>query len=271
VSRVRDVQGSAHLCFEKRRALSRSGIIFSERTSTMAIVPADRLGKIQFYENHLTPWEANVTAIGLTTTELGALTTLVEAARAAYDAAEAARQASKAATLAYHNAVTAMHSGPGAGADMIEKIKNKAATTNNPDVYALAEIPAPATPGTVPPPGTPFMFTVGLLQSGAIELKWKCENPSGTSGTIYEIKRTIGSGPSATTTFVGATGVKSFIDDTLPVGSSPVTYQITAVRSTTRGNPAQFTVSFGIVSGGGGGMFVASVNEGSSPLVKMAA
>ncbi len=49
--------------------------------------------------------------------------------------------------------------------------------------------------------------------------------------------------------------------------SAAVTYQITAVRSTARGNPAQFTVNFGI---GGGGFAITSVTTESSP-VKMAA
>jgi hypothetical protein len=72
--------------------------------------------------------------------------------------------------------------------------------------------------------------------------------------------------------FVGASGVKSFVDDTLPSGASPVTYQITAVRSTARGNPAQFVVNFGV---GGGGFAVTSVTpvsgEGDGAGVKIAA
>jgi hypothetical protein len=46
-----------------------------------------------------------------------------------------------------------------------------------------------------------------------------------------------------------------------------VTDQITAVRSTARGNPAQFTVNFGI---GGPGVIIASVVEGGGAM-KMAA
>ncbi|MCC6951557.1 MAG: hypothetical protein IT433_08925 [Phycisphaerales bacterium] len=125
----------------------------------------------------------------------------------------------------------------------------------------------PATPGTTPPPGTPFEFTVGLLQNGALELKWKCSNPSGTVGTIYEVKRSIGSGAFA---FIGVSGVKMFTDETLPNGAMPATYQVTAVRSTARGNPAQFTVNFGI--GGGGGFAITSVTEGTAATpVKLAA
>jgi hypothetical protein len=103
---------------------------------------------------------------------------------------------------------------------------------------------------------------------GSLELKGKCSNPSGTPGTIYEVKRSIGGGAME---FVGTSGVKSFTDDTL-TGASPVMYQITAVRSTSRGNPAQFIVNFGM---GGGGLTVASVGvstpDSSGGDIKMAA
>lgn len=235
----------------------------------MGVVPDTRLGKIEFYEAHITPWTDNAAAIGLTPTAVTALGTLTTAARAAYTAAEAARLAAKSATQAYYDAVRAMHSGAGAGQDMIDTIRNYAQTKNSPNVYVLAQIPAPATPGVTPPPGTPFDFSVGLLQNGALELKWKCNNPSGTQGTIYEVKRQLPGGGGLT--FVGATGVKSFTDDTLPGGggAAPAMYQVTAVRSTSRGNPAQFTVNFGT---GGSGVMVASVVE-SSPVggVKLAA
>ena len=222
----------------------------------MGVVPDTRVGKIEFYEAHISPWTTNAAGIGLTPASVTALGTLTATARDKYNDAEAARQAAKAATLAFHDAVRAMHSGPGAGQDMIDTIRNHAETKDDPNVYVLAQIPPPADPSTAPPPGTPFEFRVGLLQNGALELKWKCNNPSGTQGTIYEVKRSIGGGAF---NFVGATGVKLFTDDTLPSGSAPVTYQITAVRSTARGNPAQFTVNFGI---GGPGLTIASITEG---------
>lgn len=238
----------------------------------MGIVPDTRLGKIEFYEAHTLaggPWATNAAAIGLTPAAVTALGTLTTQARKAFNDAEAARQAAKTATQAFYDAVRAMHSNPGAGADMIELIKNKAQTTNNPGVYTLAQIPPPATPGTTPPPGTPLDFTVGLLQNGALELKWKCNNPSGTQGTVYEVKRRDGGGSGATFGYVGSTGVKNFTDETVVSGTASVTYQVTAIRSTQRGNPGQFTVNFGM--GGGGGFAITSVTEGVAGPVKMAA
>jgi hypothetical protein len=222
----------------------------------MGVVPESRLGKIEFYEAHIAPWTTNAAAVGLTPAAVTALGALTTQARAAFNAAEAARQAAKTATQNFYDKVRALHSGPGAGQDMIDTIRVFAETKNDPNVYTLAQIPPPATPGTTPPPGTPFEFTVGLLQNGALELKWKCNNPSGTQGTIYEVMRKIASGAF---NFVGATGVRTFTDETIPSGSAPVTYRITAVRSTSRGSPAQFTVNFGI---GGPGLTIASITEG---------
>lgn len=234
----------------------------------MSIVPDSRLGKIEFYEAHLTPWANEAVDIGLTPEEVGLLETDTLAARATYNAHLAAQLAAKNATQAFYQAVRTMHSSPGRGADMIQKIKTFAQTSNDPNVYVLAQIPPPATPGTTPPPGTPFDFGVSLLQSGALELKWKCSNPAGAAGTIYEVKR--GGSSTGPFTYVGASGIRSFLDETLPMGSAPVTYQVTGVRSTVRGNPAQFTVNFGV---GGGGFVITSVTEarGGAGEVKLAA
>src|SRR5882724_10738353 len=201
----------------------------------MGVVPDNRVGKIEFYEAHITPWTTNAAAIGLlpaTVTALGAATTN---ARKAYNDHLAAQAAAKAATNAFYDKVRLMHAAPGAGADMIQTIKTYAQTTNNPNVYVLAQIPPPAQGSTTPPPGTPFDFTVGLLQDGSLQLKWKCNNPSGTVGTIYEVKRQVGGGGGGAFAFVGAAGVKTF-DDATHTAGSPVMYQITGVRATSRGN-----------------------------------
>jgi hypothetical protein len=230
----------------------------------MGIVPSTRIGKVEFYEAHVGPWTANAAGIGLLPASVTALATAVTAARAAYNAHIAAQAAAKAATNNFYDKVRSMHSAPGFGADMIQTIKAYAETKNDPNVYNLAQIPPPPVPGTVPPPGTPTDFTVALHQNGAVELKWKCENPEGSVGTIYEVRRRTGTSTTAPFVFVGAVGVRTFVDDTIPSGVSPVAYEITAVRSTSRGAPAQFTVTFGV---GGGSGFVVS----SAPEMKMAA
>ena len=208
----------------------------------MRTIPETRLGKIEFYESHLEPWAASENAIGLATGSVASLAVRVDEARGAYDAHLAATAAARAATDDYYQKVRALHGDAGAGSDMIATIRAFAASSGDPEVYVLAQIPPPATPGTLPPPGVPTDFRVDLLASGAITLRWKCPHPRGAEGTIYEVLRQVDDGGFA---FVGTTGSRVFTDDSFPVGSAEVTYQITATRSTSRGKPARLTVRFG--------------------------
>lgn len=107
----------------------------------MGIVPNDRLGKIEFYEAHTPAWATSAAAIGLTPASVTALTGAVTSARKAYNDNIVAQAAARAATAAFYDKVRLMHSAPGAGADMIQTIKTFAQTTNNPNVYVLAQIP----------------------------------------------------------------------------------------------------------------------------------
>ncbi|QKK08818.1 MAG: hypothetical protein HND58_12050 [Planctomycetota bacterium] len=223
----------------------------------MGITPNSRIGKVTFYETHISPWATNALAIGLEVAEVTSLGVATGAARTAYNEMIAARAASKAATQNFYNMVEAMHSAPGKGSDMIDTIKNYAQTTDDPNVYTLAEIPPPSEPGTVPPPGTPFDFRLALQQNGAVELKWKCNNPAGAPGTVYEIRRSVDGGEFVTLTTIGE---RTFLDETVPSTSGQVIYQITAIRSTLRGTPAQFNFRFGSGSG------VQSENSGGTPL-----
>lgn len=217
----------------------------------MGVVPNGRIEKVQFYETHRAPWEANAVAIGLTAAQVTALMDLVDDARNNYEKMLSKRNDALAATQEFNNSVTLMQN---AGSAAIKAIKTRAAMTNDPNVYTLAQIPAPLPPGPSPTPGTPFELAVGLLGNGALELRWKCANPAGTSGTIYEVQRRLSGGGGGSFAYVGSTGTRKFIDETLPAGTAIATYQITAVRSTARGAPAQFLVNFGI--GGGDGLLV---------------
>ena len=111
--------------------------------------------------------------------------------------------------------------------------------------------------------GMPTNMKVSLEATGAVTLRWKCVSPRAT-GMVYQVFRRIGDGPFE---YLGGAGEKKFTDSTLPMGSSQVTYQIQAVRSTASGPWAQFNVNFGTTSGGG--TMVASVTQ-STP-TKLAA
>ena len=82
---------------------------------------------------------------------------------------------------------------------MLAKIIQNSPTTTNAMRIELGLPQRGATPTPVPAPGTPFKFKVSLDQTGALTLGWKCENPTGSQGTIYQVWRKIASpGPAAT-------------------------------------------------------------------------
>jgi len=228
----------------------------------MGVVPQNREAKLAFYEAHIAPFTANAVDIGLTVGEVANLTSLTEAGRAALLAANEARNASKAATQAYYTAISNLGK---AGKNVLETIRTFAETTNNPNVYLLSELPPPAVDAPVPPPGMPREFTVTLAQNGWITLQWKCTNPENAAGTAYEVQRKTGNGSFSIIGIAG--GNKTYVDSTLPAGSSGVVYQVTGVRSGLRGPVSQVNVNFGV--GGGGGFAVTSVTEGAD--VKLAA
>ena len=116
-------------------------------------------------------------------------------------------------------------------------------------MFNAAGIPSPAEPTPVAPPGTPRDFTVNInTASGAVELKWKITNPTGSSGTVYMVERQIGlNGP---VQFIGlAGGEKSFTDATIPYGTDAVVYKVTGQRSGVRGGTGEVNVRFGTVGG----------------------
>lgn len=207
------------------------------------ILPEGAVAKVAFFENHNPVWQSVAAGIGTTPGAVTALQTKTLAARNAYNAQQLLLDQAKAATQTFNDAVAAMTR---AGSDIIKQVKAKAATDGN-AVYTLALLPVPATPAPLPPPGTPTDFAAALNPDGSLTLRWKCANPAGSSGTIYQLARSVGDGPFAA---VGGTGTKTFVDNTLPAGAATVTYQVQAVRSTAAGTAAQFLVRFG-VSGAG--------------------
>lgn len=209
----------------------------------MATIPDTRAGKIEFYQSHLEAWAQDPPAIGLSAGEVAELAALVDSARAGFLEQGQARNAAMAATLAFHTRVAAMHTH---GAGLLATIKAFAESGGDPGVYIRAKIPAPAIPSKAPPPGTPANFRAQLRGDGALSLSWKCKNPRGTEGTIYEVMRQVRG--EAGFRYIGAVGVKRFTDDTLPAGAAEVHYRITAVRSTARGKSALFVVNLGVAS-----------------------
>lgn len=205
----------------------------------MSVLPQGKVEKVEFCEQHEALWTTNATAIGTTTTAVTDLTAKTTAARAAFNAQKIAQDNAKSATLALAAAVDAMTL---AASGIIKSIKTKAATAGD-GVYTLANIPAPATPGPVAPLGQPNSFSVELGETGALTLKWKNTNPKSAGGAVYQVFRR--DSAAGEFKYLGGTGQKKFIDYSVPAGSSQVTYQIQAVRSSSVGPWAQYNVNFG--------------------------
>jgi hypothetical protein len=118
-------------------------------------------------------------------------------------------------------------------------------------------------PSPMGAPGTAYNLKVKLMGDGSIDMGWKCNNPRGSTGTIYQIFRRIGAGAADAFEYLGGVGSKKLHDTTIPAGTAVVTYKIQAVRSTAVGDWAEFSVNFG---NGAGGAMIASVTEQSPKL-----
>jgi hypothetical protein len=137
--------------------------------------------------------------------------------------------------------------------------------TGDAGVYALAQLPPPARPAPVAPPGTPTGFAVELLADGTLRLSWRCKHPRRSHGTMYQVYRRTAADEAFA--YLGGAGQKTFVDATLPVGVPQVTYQVRAVRSTAVGPWARHIVNFGAAAGG----VVGTVAKGSAAAAKLAA
>jgi hypothetical protein len=221
----------------------------------MSVLPATKLEQIQFCETHNPIWAAQGAAIGLTSAQVAGLVTLTTAARASYSAAQAARQASKGATTTFHNNTQSMRN---VAADLIAVIKAYAESKNDPNIYAIAQIPPPAPPTPATPPTQPTAFAVILEPSGALTLSWESENSAASTGGFFTVQRRLGAG-GFYQTIGGTPGVggggrrNTFTDDTLPSGTPTLSYIVTPKRGTLTGTPSEaVNITFGV----GGGLSV---------------
>ncbi len=219
----------------------------------MATLPPGRLETLTFCETHWPVWLLNAAALSLTPAQVNALKAATEGNRTAFNNAESTRQTAKAATTTYHNTGETMRD---QAAAIIRTVRAYAVQTNNPAVYALAQIPPPAAPSPVPLPEKPSNITITLEPGGAVRLRWKSR---GAGGAFFTVQRRVGpSGPFVTT---GNSQTKTFLDSTLPAGSINATYIITGIRGDRAGIPSDAVlVQFGVADGGG--LAIQSVSGG---------
>lgn len=209
----------------------------------MPILPQSDLQKVEFMEAHLALWTTNAVAIGLTTAQVTAMSTATTAARTGYNGQQSAHAAAKAATANFHNLTRTLSD---LASDAIKAIKLKAAQGNDPNVFVLANIPAPLPPSPPPPPEPPTDLVADPNADGTITLKWK---GSVANATFFSVWRKLGS--STTWTNIGSTAVKNFQDSAVP--GNPIPASITYSIRSQRGNDVSApSVQAEVVYGGPG-------------------
>ena len=198
---------------------------------------------LEWCQAHAPVFVSKAAQIGLTPAQATAFNEAVDGAAAALIEHEQAQQTAKAVTQTTDAIFNTLRTSAG---DTVRTIRAFAENAADPlTVYTTAQIPPPATPTPAPPPAQPTDLTVTLdATMGALTLRWKASNPPGTSGTSYIIKRRL-PGESAFA-FIGVSGKKSFVDESLVAGPDSVQYTVQGQRGNSSGPVSPiFTVSFG--------------------------
>jgi hypothetical protein len=225
----------------------------------MSVVPSKPAEAYDFAVARQTIWSGVPTQIGLTAADATAMADSTENFAQAFDAAVKARASSKAATEALAQATRTMRTRI---SDNVQKIRLFAESSANPNVYSIAQIPAPARPAPLPAPEQPRDIEAVLNANGELTLRFRANG--GRGGASFLVSRKLAM--ESNFRLVGTAGVtrsriKSFTDTTLPPGSTNVQYIITGQRGSVRGADSPI---FTVVIGGTAGAPTVSV-------VKMAA
>ena len=194
-----------------------------------------------YAENWVTRTTTGFATFGLTSAQATALAAVVTPYLDAWTALEAARSANIQSKDLTANRTTAKNAMLTVMRELYTFVQADLSVTNG-NKELLGVTVKSGTHAPKGPPGAVSNFKVQLEGNGAPTLKWTSDNPPGTQGTMYQIWRKIGDGAF---TYCAGTGAKTFTDNNVPVGTSSITYQIQAVRSTAGGPWAQFNVNFG--------------------------
>lgn len=135
--------------------------------------------------------------------------------------------------------------------DAVKGIRLKAESSNNPSLYDLAQIPAPASPTAALPPTKPdsLRAVIGAPGdnggAGGLTIQWK-PSPSttgfdaSTSGVLFTIRRRLAGQTSWTIVGTakpgrgGSRGFSSFTDYDLPANPQGLEYTVQGTRASAR-------------------------------------
>ena len=205
----------------------------------MRLVPEDKNGKVVFYQSRVSAWIEHAAEIGLDPGELSLMQADIDEAQAKLTAHFEMQIAARAATIGMNEAIETMCT---RGARLIAMIRGTAGINGGP-VYQLSHLPPPKTPSIMGPPGDPAEFKSSIDQIGWLTLRWKCKNPRGSCGTMYQLRRQLnGEGPFEHLDMVGK---KVFIDRGVPLGAKMAVYEVKSIRTTRSGKATRHSVYFG--------------------------
>ncbi|MGD1917245.1 MAG: hypothetical protein ACFCBV_13810 [Phycisphaerales bacterium] len=215
----------------------------------MARTPSTEQAFISFARTHIDIWsggEGQPPVIGLSSQQLLDTESATAAAEAAYSAMLAARDASRAATEAKDNALDALKAVIGADVDTIDAF---AKATTDPNVWVLAQIPAPKDPSERTAPDAPVIGEVLLTSGGIVRVPFTVATGGGAQ---YQIERR--DTPLAGTTSdwfpIATTTDKTFSDQSIPFGLTQVQYRVRAQLSSGPASPWSTVASFSFGSTG---------------------
>lgn len=191
----------------------------------MAILPGSRDEMLDWFNDRIELWNLNALAVGLTTEQVTKFASRLSSAIAQRTDMIQKRNAAKASTTKLNDLADATHT---EGSALIQTIKAYAATTGNPDVFDLSQVPQPKPAAPLPPPEAPTNVAAALTPESAIRVTWDGSIANGVTFIVY--RRTdigTGFGPQEIVGFIGA---RSIIDTGLTGCVHTAAYQIRAVR-----------------------------------------
>lgn len=203
-----------------------------------------RADVLAWCQAHIDIFSTSAVAIGLSASQAAEFGVLTGNYASAEGEVEKARIALRLAVDNANNAYTLMRRSM---TQAVSDIRYFALQQSDPQaIYNLAQVPPRANPSQLPPPGRPNDFSVELIDAtGALQLRWKCVNPRGTSGTSYIVRRKL---PGETSfSFIGVTGERRFVDNTFTAGPDSVEYTVQAQRADRAGiESSVFQINFGL-------------------------
>lgn len=208
-------------------------------------LPGNRPEALSWLENRLVQWNDNLAGIGLTSAQTIDLALDLASARTSFTSVQNARADAKSKTQTWYGKANTMHT---TGSDLITSIKAFASNSDDPNaVYELAGMTGKAPPSPIPAPGTPTIDGAVLIADGSVMINF---SGTGAAGTVWQVNRKLASETEYSFVGTGDPTTKSFVDNTIPIGTVSATYTITGQRGGQTGLPSlPAIVQFGSVEG----------------------